>query len=199
MQSNTIPGRIKLARKMAGLSTQASLLEHIPGWKPSRLGNYEAGISTPSADDMLLIAEATGVSACWLMFGQGPIRPSERDLQAVRHQNLTHALVGIEDDTERLDDTVKRLRISRKRLREHLDNPFLPISDELARRMETFLGARPGWLDEQHVDRDPLFLSFPQEMRELMMVYSELPASQREVLMATARALRDTAGPPDKP
>jgi len=195
MQSNTIPGRIKLARKMAGLPTQASLLEHIPGWKPSRLGNYEAGISTPSADDMLLIAEATGVSACWLMFGQGPIRPSERDLQAVRHQNLAHALVGIEEDTERLDATVKRLGLSRKRLCEHLDNPFLPISDELSRRLEAMLGARAGWLDEQHVERDPLFLAFPQEMRELMMVYSELPPAQRAVLMATARALRDALAP----
>lgn len=191
MQSNTISGRIKLARKMAGLPTQASLLERIPGWKPSRLGNYEAGISTPSADDMLLIAEATGVSVCWLMFGQGPIRPSERDLQAVRHQNLAHAMVGIEEDDERLGATVKRLGLTRKRLREHLDNPFLPISDELARRLEAMLGARAGWLDEQHVERDPLFLAFPQEMRELMMVYSELPPAQRAVLMATARALRD--------
>ncbi len=192
MQSTNIPGRIKLARKMAGLTTQASLLERIPGWKPSRLGNYEAGISTPSADDMLLIAQATGASACWLMFGQGPIRPSERDVQAVRHQNLAHALDGIEVDAERLDETVKRLRISRKRLREHLDNPFLPISDELARRLERLLGVRPSWLDEQHVERDPLFLSFPEEMRELMMIFSELPAAQRPVLMATVRALRDS-------
>ncbi|MBK1723307.1 helix-turn-helix domain-containing protein [Thiocystis violacea] len=191
MQSTNIPGRIKLARKMAGLPTQASLLARIPGWKPSRLGNYEAGISTPSADDMLLIAEAAGVSACWLMFGQGPIRPQERDLQAVRHQNLAHALDGVDADQERLADTVKHLRLSRKRLREHLDNPFLPISDELARRVERLLGASPGWLDEQHVERDPLFLSFPGEMRELMMIYSELPAAQRSVLMATVRALRD--------
>lgn len=191
MQSTTIPGRIKLARKMAGLPTQASLLERIPGWKPSRLGNYETGVSTPSADDMLRIAEATGVSVCWLMFGQGPIRPNERDLQAVRHQNLAHALDGIETDGERLDETVRRLRTSRKRLREHLDNPFLPISDELARRLERLLDVRPGWLDEQHVERDPLFLSFPEEMRELMMIYSELPAAQRSVLLATARALRE--------
>ncbi|NEX23474.1 helix-turn-helix domain-containing protein [Thiorhodococcus mannitoliphagus] len=197
MQSTNIPGRIKLARKMAGLPTQASLLACIPGWKPSRLGNYEAGISTPSADDMLLIAEATSVSACWLMFGQGPIRPSERDLQAVRHQNLTQMLKGIEEDGERLATTIKRLRISRKRLREHLDNPFLPISDELAGRLERLLETKPGWLDEQHVEHDPLFLSFPEEMRELMMIYSELPAAQRPVLMATVRALRESLSATD--
>ncbi|HBG95251.1 MAG TPA: DNA-binding protein, partial [Chromatiaceae bacterium] len=63
MQTTTIAGRIKLARKMAGLDTQARLLALIPGWKPSRLGNYEAGISTPGPEDILLIAEATEVSA----------------------------------------------------------------------------------------------------------------------------------------
>jgi len=191
MQTTTIAGRIKLARKMAGLRTQASLLALIPGWKPSRLGNYEAGISAPSPDDVLLIAEATGVSACWLTFGQGPIRPSERDLQAVRHQNLSHALDGIEADPNRLGAVVAALRISRKRLREHLDNPFLPIGDALARRLERLIDVAPGWLDEQHVDRDPLFLSFPEPMRELMMTYSELSPTLREVLLATARALRE--------
>lgn len=194
MTNTTIAGRIKLARKMAGLDTQARLLERIPGWKPSRLGNYEAGISTPGPDDILRIAQATDVSACWLMFGLGPIRPSERDLQAVRHQNLAHAMDGVDADTERLEQVVKRLRISRKRLREHLENPFLPIGDDLARRLERLLEARHGWLDEQHVERDPLFLSFPEEMRELMMVYSELPEAQRTVLLATARALRDAKG-----
>jgi transcriptional regulator with XRE-family HTH domain len=194
MSTNTIAGRIKLARKMAGLETQARLLERIPGWKASRLGNYEAGISTPAPDDILQIAEATGVSACWLTFGQGPIRPSERDLQAVRHQNLVHAMDAIGSDPARLDDVVKRLRISRKRLHEHLDNPFLPIGNELARRLERLLGARSGWVDEQHVERDPLFLSFPEEMRELMMIYSELLPPRRHVLLATARALRDAAG-----
>ncbi len=193
MHITTIAGRIKLARKMADLSTQARLLALIPGWKPSRLGNYEAGISTPSPDDILLIAEATGVSACWLTFGQGPIRPSERDLQAIRHQNLTHAFDGIDTDPDRLDAAVRRLRISRKRLREHLDNPFLPITDELARRVERLLDARPGWLDEQHVDRDPLFQSFPESMRELMMIYSELPSPLRDVLLTTARALREAS------
>jgi transcriptional regulator with XRE-family HTH domain len=191
MPSTTIAGRIKLARKMAGLQTQASLLALIPGWKPSRLGNYEAGISTPGPDDIQLIADATGVSACWLTFGQGPIRPSERDLQAIRHQNLSHALDAVEVDPDRLDAVAKGLRISRKRLREHLDNPFLPISDVLARRLERLIEARAGWLDEQHVDRDPLFQSFPEPMRELMMIYSELPPTLRKVLLATARALRD--------
>ncbi len=187
----TIAGRIKLARKMAGLATQAQLLALIPGWKLSRLGNYEAGISSPGAADIRRIAAATGVSACWLMFGDGPIRPSERDLQAIRHQNLTHLLQGIEDDPERLAETVKRLRISRKRLLEQLDNPFQPIGDELAARLERVAGRPAGWLDQQHVEHDPLFLSFPEPMRELMMLYSELRPAQQQVLVVAARALRE--------
>jgi transcriptional regulator with XRE-family HTH domain len=190
---STIAGRIKLARKMAGLVTQAQLLALIPGWKPSRLGNYEAGISSPGADDIRRIAEATGVSACWLMFGDGPIRPSERDLQAVRHQNLVHLLQGVDDDSERLAEIVRRLRISRKRLLEHLDNPFQPIGDELAGRIERITERPPGWLDQQHVEHDPLFLSFPDSMRELMMIWSELRPAQQFVLLAAARALKNDA------
>ncbi len=186
-----IAGRIKLARKMAGLATQAQLLALIPGWKPSRLGNYEAGISSPAAEDIRRVATATGVSACWLMFGDGPIRPSERDLQAIRHQNLTHLLQGIRDDPERLADTVKRLRISRKRLLEQLDNPFQPIADDLAARLERIAEQPAGWLDRQHVEHDPLFLSFPETMRELMMIHSELRPAQQAVLLSTARALRE--------
>jgi transcriptional regulator with XRE-family HTH domain len=191
MTVNSIAGRIKLARKMAGLDTQARLLALIPGWKASRLGNYEAGISSPGADDLRRIAEATGVSACWLMFGDGPIRPSARDTQAIRHQNLVHLLRDVEQSPERLAETVKRLRISRKRLLTLLENPFQPIGDELAARLERIADRPPGWLDQQHVEHDPLFLSFPEAMRELMMIYSELRPTQQQVLLATARALRE--------
>ena len=70
--------RIKQARKMSGMDTAETLLEKIPEWKRSRLGNYEAGISTPSPDDVRQIASATGASPCWIMFGAGPIRATGR-------------------------------------------------------------------------------------------------------------------------
>ena len=60
--------RIKQARRMAGFDTAAQLLEKIPDWGPSRLGNYEAGISLPSPDDVKLIAEKTDSSPCWIIF-----------------------------------------------------------------------------------------------------------------------------------
>ena len=47
-ETANIPARIKLARRMAGLGSQAKLVERIPGWKPSRVGNYEAGVSVPT-------------------------------------------------------------------------------------------------------------------------------------------------------
>ena len=57
--------RIKQARKMAGFDTAAQLLAKIPDWGTGRLGNYEAGISLPSPDDVQTIARMTGSSPCW--------------------------------------------------------------------------------------------------------------------------------------
>jgi transcriptional regulator with XRE-family HTH domain len=185
-ETDHIPARIKLARRMAGLETQAALLKRIPQWKPSRLGNYEAGVSTPGPDDILLIARATDTSACWLMFGLGPIRPSARDLQAIRHQNLSRVAEQVYPGLSAL---ARSLRLSLQRLREHLDNPFLPVDDALARACEQFGGHRLGWMDEQHVEDDPLCMAFPEDMRELMMLYSNLDSDGRRLVLATLRAL----------
>ena len=59
-----IGNRIKQARKMAGFATAAALNEHLEDWSASRLGNYEAGISIPSPDDIERIANITGSSPC---------------------------------------------------------------------------------------------------------------------------------------
>ena len=187
--TGNLAARVKLARRMAGMNTQAQLLEQIPQWKPSRLGNYEAGISVPGPDDMLLIAQATGTSPCWLMFGLGPIRPSARDLQAIRHQNLSRMIEHAIGEEAGLRGLSKSLGATQKRLREHLDNPFLPIDDDLSRRCEETLRRPIGWMDEQHVEDDPLCNAFPEDMRELMMLYSGLPADQRTLVLATLRTL----------
>ena len=188
-ESEHIPARIKLARRMAGLDTQAALLQLIPEWKPSRLGNYEAGVSTPGPDDILLIARATEASPCWLMFGLGPIRPSARDLQAIRHQNLTRLTEHAEQESGGPAGLAKALKLSQKKLREYLDNPFLPIEDALAKRCERAGGHREGWMDEQHVEDDPLCMAFPEDMRELMMLYSRLGKTNRHVVLATMKTL----------
>ena len=108
--------RIKQARQMAGLKTAAQLLEKIPEWGKSRLGNYEAGISLPSPDDVMLIAHATKSSPCWIMFGSGPIRASGRDTQAIRHQNLSILIEQFRQKPGLLTRFVNALGISRKTL-----------------------------------------------------------------------------------
>ncbi len=180
--------RIKQARKMAGMDTADSLLVNIPEWKRSRLGNYEAGISMPSPDDIKLISTATGASPCWIMFGAGPIRATGRDEQAIRHQNLV-AIVDEAKSRRKLTPLLKALGISRKKLDTHLTNPFLDLTERMMRKCETYLTKPRGWMDEQHVENDPLCSSFPVDMQELMTLYSNLSESNRGLLLRMARCI----------
>jgi len=176
---------------MAGFDTAAQLLEKIPDWGSSRLGNYEAGISLPSPDDVKVIAEKTDASPCWIMFGSGPIRASGRDTQAIRHQNLVATFEQARAPRGQLTPLLKAIGLSRKKLDEHIANPFLVITDRLVRRCEQYLKKQKGWMDEQHVETDPVCASFPEEMRRLMMIYSELPAKERRRLLRVIEALSE--------
>ncbi len=186
--------RIKQARRMAGLDNVEKLLEQMPGWsdKRSRLTNYEAGISLAPPETVLDIARATGCSECWIMFGSGPIRSSGRDRQAIRHQNLVHAVEQARE-SKRLKVLMKALGLSPTKVDELIANPFVPISDRVARRGEQFLKKPAGWMDEQHVENDPVCRSFPNDMRELMSIYSELDAKQRALILNMARTVRSHA------
>jgi len=187
-----IGNRIKQARKMAGLETQASLLEKIPAWSSSRLGNYESGISMPSPDDVMIIAEAAESSPAWLMFGIGPIRSAHRDIQAIRHQNLVFISEQLASERGKLTGFLKAIGISRKKLNDHIDNPFFEIQGRLSRRAEQFLKKPAGWFDEQHIESDPLCVSFPDDLRELMSIYSELEKKDRQRLLDIARVFATT-------
>ena len=182
-----IGNRIKQARKMAGFNTAAQLNEHLPDWSASRLGNYEAGISTPAPDDIERIAAITGSSPCWITFGIGPIRASSRDLQAIRHQNLSFLVEDLKKTPTKLRSLLQTLGVSRKKIDELIDNPFTPIQDRYARRCEKFLNKPKGWMDEQHVESDPLCMNFPQDLRELMSIFSELDVEDRKKLLAIAK------------
>ena len=83
---------------------------------------------------------------------------------------------------------LKALGISRKKLDEYLANPFQPIPDRLVRRCEKFLNKPPAWMDEQHVETDPVCASFPEDMRRLMMIYSDLPTLERRRLLCIVEA-----------
>ena len=85
-----------------------------------------------------------------------------------------------------------KLGISRKKLDEYQANPFQPIPDRLVRRCEKFLNKPPAWMDEQHVETDPVCASFPEDMRRLMMIYSELPAAERRRLLRIVEVFVET-------
>ena len=184
--------RIKQARKMAGFATAAQLLEKIKDWGTGRLGNYEAGISQPSPEDILKIATLTHTSPCWIMFGLGPIRSNNRDVQAIRHQNLSHLVDQMTQKRGTLTRFLKAIGISKHKLQQYLDNPFLTLPDKIARLCEAHCRYPTHWMDEQHVETDPLFLSFPEDMRTLMTLYSNFSENERQKLLAIAEILSNS-------
>ena len=142
----------------------------------------------PSPDDVRLIATATSASPCWIMFGVGPIRSTGRDKQAIRHQNLV-AVVAEAKSNRKLTSFLKALGISHKKLDTHLTNPFIALTERMMRHCESYLKKPSGWMDEQHVENDPLCSSFPDDMRELMTLYSNLHESNRNLMLRLARCI----------
>jgi transcriptional regulator with XRE-family HTH domain len=179
--------RIRQARKMAGFNTAADLNQRFPDWSSSRLGNYESGQSIPSPDIVMEIAQETDTSPCWIMFGLGPIRSAQRDLQAVRHQNFLY-LFNDKSNREK-SQLAKLLNISADQMEKYLNNPFKKIPDRLARKAERVSEKVRGWLDEQHVISDGISSAFPDDMRELMEIYSEMQSEKRISLLEIARSI----------
>ncbi|MDH5228892.1 MAG: helix-turn-helix domain-containing protein [Gammaproteobacteria bacterium] len=183
--------RMRQARLMAGYQTGAELLQVLSEWGRGRLGNYETGVSIPSPDDLLYFCQTTGASPCWVMFGIGPIKADHRDIQAIRHQNLEYCVNQFKQQ-RKLNRYLKGIGMARPKLDQLLDNPFATINDRIARKTEVFLKKNQGWMDEQHVESDPICMAFPDELRELMSIYSEMDAPNRAKLLDIARVLQQT-------
>ena len=180
--------RIAQARKMAGFKTAKDFRKKLPKWPENRLSWYEAGYSMPHPGDVELIAKLTGTSPCWIMFGLGPISSGERDLQAVRHQNLVFLYREAEEASAKaMAEFLLGLQLEPDQLAAYIDNPFKHIGERLARRIEKAGGRSRKWLDEQHVESDGLCGSFPDDLRELMTIYSEMDEQGRALLLALAR------------
>lgn len=180
--------RIKQARKMADFDTAAQLLKEIPDWGTGRLGNYEAGISLPSPDDVKTIANITGSSPCWIMFGLGPIRSSGRDVQAIRHQNFVYIFEGCKNQKGEVTSLLGAVGLSHKKIDDYINNPFMVIPDRVARKCEKYASKKKGWLDEQHVESDPVCAAFPEDMRQVMEIYSSMTDEKRETFLRVAKA-----------
>lgn len=184
--------RVKQARLMADFTTIKKLSEKLMskyGWSTGRLGNYESGQSIAHPDDIEIIAKETKSSACWIMFGSGPIRATQRDLQAIRHQNLVHCYATLkEGDKAALDEFLEKSESNKSAITKFIDNPFRKIGLRQARRFEKALGRTKQWLDEQHIEIDPMGQNFPEDLREIMSMYSDLDTPMREKLLNIIRA-----------
>jgi hypothetical protein len=181
-----IGGRIRQAREMAGMQTMQALIEKIPEWGISRLSNYENGWSVAYPGDLQKIARATGTSECWLQFEVGPIRSDQRDLQAIRHQNF-RVVVTMANEAGQMKVLAKAVGLSPKKIQEYVSDPTFVLAIRIIRRCEKFLQKPTGWMDEQHIEHDPVCQAFPGELRELMALYSELSSSQRKKLLELAK------------
>lgn len=181
--------RIRQAREMGGYETQAALSAELAAhqWSRGRLSNYETGFSIPHPDDVQLLAELTDTSACWIMFGVGPISQA-RTTQAIRHQNLTYIVRTARSDST-LSDLHAKLHLKPGTLQEYVDNPFQHIHDRMARSLERAIRQKKGWMDEQHIELDPMYMQFPDELRQLLTLYSGLPAKERGLLLKMAQAI----------
>ena len=180
--------RIRQARKMAGFNTLTSLTTDIDDWSESRLGNYENGTSLPNPLDIKQIAKLTEANPCWISFGIGSIRSSERDKQAIRHQNLSQVCESLTED-----ELVKfciRINLPRKELYKFINNPFLEITDNFSQNIELSLEKRKSWMDEQHIENDGLSNFFPDDLREIMMIFSNMKSESKTLLLDLAKTLQ---------
>lgn len=84
----TIAARLKKAREQKGLSQKK--LADLCGWAQSRIGNYESGSRSIGIDDAITMADALGISAVELVFGEDIteswLSPKHRKLLALYNQ-----------------------------------------------------------------------------------------------------------------
>ncbi|MCW8931562.1 MAG: helix-turn-helix domain-containing protein [Gammaproteobacteria bacterium] len=184
--------RIRQARQMAGFNTIASLTECFPDWSERRLGNYENGTSLPNPLDILRISKETKTSPCWITFGIGSIRASDRDVQAIRYQNFSHLYEKMKK-TEQLA-LRKAINLKPKEVNHHLDNPYLKITDTMCHKIERHLGKSKGWMEQQHVEMDGLCDFFPEDVKELLSIYSNLDSDGRAMLLEISRTVQSHSG-----
>lgn len=65
----SLPDRLRVAREERGLSQNA--LAQASGIARTTIGYLESGETTPSVATVELLAQALGVSVCWLAYGEG--------------------------------------------------------------------------------------------------------------------------------
>jgi hypothetical protein len=145
----------------------------------------------PSPDHVKLIEKVTSVSPCWLMFGLGPIRSTGRDTQAIRHQNLVYIVETVKSESKGIISFYKAVGLSRHKCESFISNPFSEIPERIVRQCEKYLSKPNGWLDEQHVESDPLCAAFPKDMQRIMEIFSNLNSEKRSLFLKIAEVFVD--------
>ncbi|MES9822124.1 MAG: helix-turn-helix transcriptional regulator [Candidatus Thiodiazotropha sp.] len=176
--------RIRQARLMAKESNSRILSERL-GWSGGRLNNFETGASTPGVEETLQYCEAVGADPCWITYGVGSPRAST--LQSTRYRNLM-AVVDKAESAGNLLELLEGIQVTVDGLDKLRANPFKEIPDRLARRCEKHLQLRKGWFDESHIEHgfcQPL----PDDMRQLLTLYTKLSANDRRKLYAMGALL----------
>ena len=129
---------------------------------------------------------------CLILFVLGPIRATGRDIQAIGHQNFAYIVESCKSRQGKIHRFLKAIGLSRKQVEGHLNNPFLTIPDRIAKKCEKFYKKPNGWLDEQHVEADPVCAASPDDMRRVMEVYSGLADEKRKLFLQIAEAVSYT-------
>ena len=71
-----------------------------------------------------------------------------------------------------------------------LDHLYLKITETLCRKIERHLGKTKGWMEQQHVEMDGLCDFFPEDVKELLSIYSNLDSDGRTMLLEISRSVK---------
>ena len=143
--------RIRYAREACGIEPQAlraELKRRKIDVSKQLLHRYESVESqNPNLTIVEGIADVTGFSAGWLLFGKGPMFASDPLNQITRQLRLASLFRGPKKSWPGITD-LKSAGVSMDELEFHRRHPFVrPVSDGLARSLETVADQAIGWMD----------------------------------------------------
>lgn len=111
MPREDVTVRLRELRTGRGL-TQAQAADRI-GCTGAQWGNWERGVSSPSLDELVLIAHAFSISLDWLLLGAGAETPAAHDQtiqrRLARSADIQRVLDGVLDAQRKLIRAVQVL------------------------------------------------------------------------------------------
>jgi len=148
---NTMALRIRYARESQGIGPQAlrsELKKRRIDVSKQLLHRYESVESqNPNLNIVEAIADVTGFAAGWILFGKGPMFANDPINQITRQLRLRSLFRG-PSKAWPTKSTLKAAGVAVDELEFHREYPFVrPVSDKLARALETAVDQAIGWLD----------------------------------------------------